>query len=305
MKRCVILINPYFKLKSFLNQPIRLKEELEKLGVETSIATTGEYTVMMEDNVTKSNLTNCDFAIYLDKDKYYSRMLEKTGMRLFNSHDAVVACDDKMETIIRLSDHGITMPDTIPGALCFTKDASITEMKERIEFIINRLGFPCIAKECYGSLGSGVYKVETREQLIACMEKLMNRPHLFQKMISESYGKDVRVIVIGGKAIGAIVRQADGDFRSNLELGGTARPFMLTNTFQEAAEKCAKILGLDYCGVDLLFGEGDMPVVCEVNSNAFFGGFESVTGINVAGEYARYIHETMYHTIRETKRVHE
>ena len=59
-----------------------------------------------------------------------------------------------------------------------------------------------------------------------------------------------------------------------------------------AAEKAAQALKLDYCGVDLLYGE-DGPVLCEVNSNAFFEGLEAATGVNVAKLYAEYIVGTM------------
>ena len=48
-------------------------------------------------------------------------------------------------------------------------------------------------------------------------------------------------------------------------------------------------MGLDYCGVDLLYGDNNEPIVCEVNSHAFFGGIEKVTGVNVAKAYAKYI----------------
>ena len=58
------------------------------------------------------------------------------------------------------------------------------------------------------------------------------------------------------------------------------------------AEKCAKILKLDYCGIDILHGENG-GMVCEVNSNAFFGGMEKATGINVARAYAEYIIESI------------
>ena len=34
--------------------------------------------------------------------------------------------------------------------------------------------------------------------------------------------------------------------------------------------------------------------VCEVNSNAFFGGIESVSGINIAKAYCQYIYQTIY-----------
>jgi len=50
---------------------------------------------------------------------------------------------------------------------------------------------------------------------------------------------------------------------------------------------------LDYCGVDVL-PDKDGYLLCEVNSNAFFDGIESVTGINVARAYAEYIFNEIY-----------
>ena len=57
--------------------------------------------------------------------------------------------------------------------------------------------------------------------------------------------------------------------------------------------KVAKILNLDYCGVDVLFGK-DGYLICEVNSNAFFDGIEAATGINVARAYAEHICSQIY-----------
>ena len=54
-------------------------------------------------------------------------------------------------------------------------------------------------------------------------------------------------------------------------------------------EKIAKILNLDYMGVDLMYGENGEPILCEVNSNAFFEGMEKATNINVAKAYAEYV----------------
>ena len=39
---------------------------------------------------------------------------------------------------------------------------------------------------------------------------------------------------------------------------------------------------IEYAGIDLLVYEDDEPILCEINSNAFFEEFEKVTGLNVA-----------------------
>ena len=71
----------------------------------------------------------------------------------------------------------------------------------------------------------------------------------------------MRVIVIGGKAIAAMERRNDKDFRSNVAQGGEGVKINLTEKFKKIAEKCARVLRLDYCGVDLLYGENEEKVV--------------------------------------------
>lgn len=294
MKRALILINAFSKLKPAINQPMRLKEELEKLGVEVDIRANSIDTAMIEDSEVISFVRDYDFVVYLDKDKYASALLEQTGIRLFNRHEAVLICDDKMDTHIRLAGHDISMPDTIPGLLCYNDDASIQEVMSRIKLIENKLGYPCIIKESYGSLGAKVYCANNRDELLLRMDKVKLKSHLFQKMITSSRGRDVRVIVIGGKAICGMKRTSNTDFRSNIELGGIGEPIELPLSFVEISEKVADVLKLDYCGIDLLYGENGEPIVCEVNSNAFFGAMENVSGINVAAKYAKYMYETVY-----------
>ena len=86
-----------------------------------------------------------------------------------------------------------------------------------------------------------------------------------------------------------MLRTSDGkNFRSNIAAGGRGEKYELGSDGAHLAECAALAVGAEYAGVDLLFGD-DGFIVCEVNSNAFFGGFESAVGINVAGEYARYV----------------
>lgn len=84
MKRGLILVNAYSRLISASNQPKRLKEEFEKLGVVVDIKKNSIDTAMIIEGNVQSFIEDYDFVIYLDKDKYTSSLLEKAGIRLFN-----------------------------------------------------------------------------------------------------------------------------------------------------------------------------------------------------------------------------
>ena len=286
----LILNNAYYETPSTMYQGERLAAELKKLGVLTDIKRNDFFGAKIVDGSLENAATGYDFCIYLDKDKYVSYALEKCGLRLFNRHEAIQVCDDKAVTFLQLANSGIPMPKTLPGLLCYDPTASVSA--NTCAVLERELGYPMIAKQCFGSLGKFVYKIDNRTELEKLSEELKCTPHLFQKFIAESEGKDIRVIVIGGKAVAAMQRQSQTDFRSNIELGGVGTPIEIDEELHTLCQKVANLLQLDYCGIDILYGK-DGYLLCEVNSNAFFGGIERVTGINVAGAYAKHIIEEM------------
>ena len=282
----IILTNAYVNTGDIAFQPNRLKEEFERLNVDIDVLPNDFFPISVENGNINNSLYNYDFCIFLDKDKYVLKAIEKCGMPIYNAYEPITACDDKMLTFLELANNGIPMPKTIPGLLCFDEKATVKQSV--IDKIIESLGLPVIVKECFGSLGKGVHLAKTREELVEICNKVKSKPHLFQEFVSSSYGKDVRVIVVGNEVVGAILRVSNGDFRSNISSGGHGEPFELTQEIKDLALKIAKLLNLKYCGMDFLIGK-DGPLVCEVNSNAFFKGFEQVTGINVAKKYAEFI----------------
>ena len=283
----IILTNAYVNTGDIAYQPDRLKEEFEKLGVEIDVIPNDFFPVSVENGNLTHKLQGYDFCIFLDKDKYALLGIEKIGIPLYNAYEPITVCDDKMLTFLNLADNSIPMPKTLPGLLCFDEKATVKETV--IDLIVEKLGLPVVVKECFGSLGKGVYLAKTKAELAEICNKIKCKPHLFQEYIASSYGKDVRTIVIGGKVVGSIMRLSDGDFRSNISSGGHGLPFTLTDEMRNLAIKIANVLKLDYCGMDFLIDENGSPLVCEVNSNAFFKGFEKVTGINVAKTYAEFI----------------
>ena len=287
--RGLVIINGYPSSEKFYTQGKRLQQALCTLGVETDLLKNGEvYAMLQEDGAVQLSLREkYDFVVYLDKDKYLNRLLENAGLPLFNSAQAVEICDDKMMTYLALANSGLRMPKTIPAPLCYTKGA--TPNLDFLNKVGETLGFPLVVKKSYGSFGVGVHLVHGMPALQKIAQEFLYTPHFFQEYIEESSGRDIRVIVIGGKAIGGMERRAQGgEFRSNVELGGVGKKIQLSKEYAEAAELAARTLGLEYCGVDLLETERG-PILCEVNSNAFFEGFEQALGIDVAMAYAQHI----------------
>jgi len=282
-----VIINPFNVPYESVYQADRLKEEFAKLGVSVNIVTDAFLRSKLVDGKIFSDLSDMDFIVYLDKDKYQSKILESVGVRLFNSHNAIRLCDDKAETSLALKDSGVNLPRTVFGGVCYS--SSLKVKREWAERIGEELKFPVIIKECFGSMGKGVHIARSVDELYSVMEEVKLKPHIFQEYLGARPGVDVRVIVIGGKAVAAMERRNEGDFRSNVAQGGSGVKIELKEEFKATAERCALVLGLDYCGVDLLYGENEQPVVCEVNSNAFISGIEKATGVNVAKIYAEHI----------------
>ncbi len=285
--RCLILYNGYSDMPPYREQIERLRGEFARRGVEVDCRRNREFLFHIRDGEVSAD-GDWDFCVFLDKDAYTSVMVERLGIPVFNRPDAVAVCDDKMLTYLALADSGFDMPDTTPGPLFY--DPSMPVDEKSVDVIEGRYGYPLVVKESYGSSGKNVHLVRNRAGLLEAMTRLRGRRYLIQEFVRSSVGEDLRVIVIGGRAIGGMVRRSDDDFRSNAALGGRTYPAEVSDASRRISERIASVLGLDYCGIDLLKdGDGDYTIVCEVNSNAFFSAFEATTGIDVAGMYADHI----------------
>ena len=103
----------------------------------------------------------------------------------------------------------------------------------------------------------------------------------------------MRVLIIDRQVVGGFIRYNKDDFRSNFGPNASAKKATNCDKFFEFAAKIAKELDIEYAGIDLLFGYRNEPVLCEINSNAFFEEFERITKKNVAKKYANYIVKTV------------
>jgi len=212
------------------------------------------------------------------------RHFEQAGVLCVNGSTAIETVKDKLRTSQILSRHGIAIPNTM--MVRFPIDEALVKQN---------IGFPCVVKVVTGSYGEGVYLCERQRDFKKLMEFIDNlgnkKTMIVQKYMGHRPGEDLRVLVIGGKVIGAMRRTApEGDFRANITAGGTGSKFEVTDEIEYLARETARALNLDIAGVDLLFDESGF-CVCEANSNPGFLGFERYCEIDVADlitEYVKY-----------------
>ena len=285
--KALIVENAYIKNKSQISQADRIAEELRLLGVQVNVLRNFNLARIRQGRIEADGY---DFCVFLDKDRVTSRLLEGSGLRLFNRSEAIEICDDKMLTSIALAKAEIRVPDGIYAPLCYYKGQKPDQ--NFLDEVAKNLGFPLVAKTNFGSLGEGVTLINSEEELYSYEEQNINLAHFYQRFIGCG-GEDIRVIVVGGKYLCAMKRSNTTDFRSNIELGGKGEKYDIDDELKDLCAKTARVLNLDYCGIDALFDKDKKPYICEVNSNAFFAAAERVCGVNVAKTYAEYMVKTV------------
>ncbi|HLR52834.1 MAG TPA: RimK family alpha-L-glutamate ligase [Candidatus Avamphibacillus sp.] len=230
-----------------------------------------------------------DYVVFTDKDIYLARSLELLNIAVFNSAQSIAISDDKIATYQMLAARKLPIPKTIIAPKVFIKEK---ESLFSLENIVNELGLPLIVKEAFGSFGEQVYLIQTMEELKNKTNQLHGKAYMFQEFIKSSYGRDIRLQVVGDKVAAAMLRTSEEDFRANITSGGKMSTYEPTEEEKQLAIAGTKAIGADFAGVDLLFGE-DGPVICEINSNAHIRNLYEATNINVADDMIDYILKTL------------
>lgn len=209
------------------------------------------------------------------------RQFEVGGVYSLNESVAISRSRDKLRAHQLLARKGVGMP--ITG---YAHAANATE--DLIEFVG---GAPLIVKIMQSTHGEGVFLAENKKaaESIINVFRSLDADFLVQEFIKEAGGADIRCFVIGDKVVAAMQRQAaEGEFRSNLHMGGSAKIVKLSPAERALAVRAAKVVGLDVAGVDLI-RSAHGPLVLEVNSSPGLEGIEKATGKNVAGSIIEYI----------------
>lgn len=223
-----------------------------------------------------------DFAVLRGYEPEISLHFENRGVKVFNRWMPMMLSRDKVLTYQLLSKQGIAMPRTFRAFGNMSYADAMAHVANPV-FIL---------KATEGSCGENVFLVHDASEYASAVESC-GGDFLIQEYIESSSGRDIRVWTVGGKAVAAVMRCSDSDFRSNFSCGGYARSVELTDDISHLAEAAAKAIGLDFAGVDILLGV-DGPCVCEVNGNAGFRTLSTVGGPDILNLFFNFIDEEVY-----------
>ena len=209
------------------------------------------------------------------------RQFEMMGVYSLNESVAIGRSRDKLRASQLLSRRGIGLPKT--------GFASAPGDTDDLLKLVG--GAPVVIKLLEGTQGVGVVLAETRKAAESVIEAFrgLKANFIVQEFIKEAGGADIRCFVIGDKVVASMIRQAkEGEFRSNLHRGGSAKLVKITPEERRTAVRSARVMGLNVAGVDLLRSSRG-PVVMEVNSSPGLEGIENATGRDVAGMIIEFI----------------
>ena len=194
---------------------------------------------------------------------------------------ALMRSRDKLRSLQILARAGLGVPKSV-----------FTNYGRDVNDVIRSVGgVPLVIKLLEGTQGLGVVLAENRKAAASVIEAFngLKARIIVQEFIAEAHGADLRVLVVEGEVVGAMKRQApEGEFRSNLHRGGTAKLVTLSPEEEQTAIQAAEAMGLGVAGVDMLQSNRG-PLIIEVNSSPGLEGIEMATGENIAGKIIQYL----------------
>lgn len=198
---------------------------------------------------------SADFVINRTNNYKIAEAFEKKGIRVFNPSALTRLANDKQKCYEFMQENGI---EIMP---------------------VNYGGVPAVKKAVGGKGGTEVFMIKEREPF--------EEGFVYQKPASD-LGCDLRVWLIGGKIIAAVLRESKTDFRANFCLGGNAVPYTLSADEKKLIKKITSLIKYDYIGIDFVFNGGKI-VFNEIEDSVGARMIYMLTDIDIIKKYCNYI----------------
>jgi ribosomal protein S6--L-glutamate ligase len=235
-----------------------------------------------EVNIDGAILRNIGFFLSLEVFMKRLGVLEALAQKtpVVNNPLASFTARDKWRCLLRLSTHGIPVPETLITENPFSAMRFVTSRKK------------AVLKPIMGSLGLGSTLISDPDTAFTISRSLKNIgiPSYYQIYL-EKPGYDYRVFVVGEQVIGAMKR-VSSYWKTNIAQGaqGIAVKAEEEPEVYELALKATRILGLEYAGVDIAYDTSTQKYfVLEVNAFPHWEGLRRATGVNPPDFIVEYV----------------
>jgi len=209
-------------------------------------------------------------------------LLEERGVRVLNKAKAIERTVDKYYTSGLLAQAGLLTPRTI---VCERSDDALKA------FVT--LGRDVVVKPLFGSMGLGLVRIENEDLAYRVFKALeIERAVYYLQEFIPHQGRDIRAFVLGDRVVASMERIADG-WRTNFARGAECRAVNLTADQEELCLRATQAVGTEYAGVDLLPVSSGDSYILEVNGIPGWKGLQATGEIDIAGEIANYLQQTM------------
>ncbi len=208
-----------------------------------------------------------------------AKMFEKKHVKIINSTKSILLCRDKYMT------HKLVNDLYIPQIK--------TELLNNLTFneIIKKYNLPFILKYRYGKQGENIYLIDNELKFNEIIKNINKDDYIIQEYIKESYGVDIRVLIVEDEIIGAVKRENKSDFKSNLAQGGLSYDYKISSKVYKDSLMIAKKIGADIVSVDYLISKSGL-LFCEANTNPGFNSF-CYLGYDVRKTFMHHIKEML------------
>jgi [lysine-biosynthesis-protein LysW]--L-2-aminoadipate ligase len=213
---------------------------------------------------------------------YALRLLQAFGVPTVNSVGVAEICGDKLMTSAALARDGLPQPR---NAIAFSPESAL----EAIE----AFGYPVVLKPVVGSWGRLLAKINDRDAAEAVLEhkstlgSVQHSVFYIQEYIDKP-GRDIRVIVIGDRALTAMYRKSE-HWITNTARGGEGVLCPMTAEIEDMSLRAAGSVGGGVLAIDLVEHPDTGLVVNEINHTMEFHTMQPVSGIDIAGEIVEYV----------------
>jgi [lysine-biosynthesis-protein LysW]--L-2-aminoadipate ligase len=209
--------------------------------------------------------------------------LEGMGVNVVNCLNTGIFAGNKLFTHMLLKKYGVPTPY---AAVAFSKDAAVEHLEAH--------GYPKVIKPTVGSWGRLISKLNDKDAAEGIIESRESMYPIYQVHYLEEFvsrpPRDIRAIMVGDRIVAAIYRTSgNGNWKTNMALGGTAEPCKVTPEMEEMCIKAKNAVQGDIVGVDLMESDERGLVVHEVNNTTEYKNTVRVCDVDIPSLMIDYV----------------